>query len=305
MSSVRLRRLEADYEAVRRLVHTHPKIELEGVSGNPPERYRFIMKVRSLRETGLGIQRIEEHKLEVRLPRGYPRDAPVCRMLTPVFHPNIAPHAVCVGDHWTAAESLAMLIMRVGEMLALQSYNVKSPLNGRAAQWVEEHVGELPIDAEEFFVDLYAELERAPDEAATCSNCGAKAGGADAVACGVGHLLCADCLIDCGTCGRVLCLTCGDAIPCAACAAAPAPEPDEASPLASLARATPTAASAGCANCGAAFGAEGAIDKCHSGHALCLDCIITCDRCGALLCLACGEPTCRTCPPPSQIGRAR
>jgi ubiquitin-protein ligase len=99
------------------------------------------------------------HRLEITLPSGYPRDAPLFRMLTPVFHPNIAPHAVCIADHWTAGQSLDALIQRVGEMLAFQSYNTKSPLNGLAAQWVEENIARLPVEAEEFFLDLDA---RAP-----------------------------------------------------------------------------------------------------------------------------------------------
>jgi predicted Zn finger-like uncharacterized protein len=67
-------------------------------------------------------------------------------MLSPVFHPNIAPHAICVGDHWGAGESLESLIIRIGEMLAYQSYNVKSPLNGEAARWVEENKHRVPLD---------------------------------------------------------------------------------------------------------------------------------------------------------------
>src|SRR5262252_10204597 len=154
MDNVRLRRLKADHEVVRRLARLHPKIEIEGVFGNPPERYRLRLKVKSLREQGDALTTVDDHRLEVFMPRGYPRDAPLCRMLTPVFHPNIAPHAVCIGDHWTASEPLDLLIQRVGELLAYQSYNTKSPLNGRAAQWVDEHRDQLPIDAEEFFRDL-------------------------------------------------------------------------------------------------------------------------------------------------------
>jgi hypothetical protein len=68
-------------------------------------------------------------------------------MLTPVFHPNIAPHAICIGDHWSAGESLSSLVTRIGEMLAYQSYNTKSPLNGEAAKWVDQNVARLPLDA--------------------------------------------------------------------------------------------------------------------------------------------------------------
>lgn len=154
MSNVRLRRLMADYEAVRRLVRLHPKIEAEGVSGNPPDRYLLVLHVRSLRERGGVIEPTDAHRLEVTLPSTYPRDAPLFRMLTPVFHPNIAPHAVCIGDHWSAGQSLDMLIQRVAEMLAFQSYNIKSPLNGKAAQWVEENLAELPLDPDEMVLDL-------------------------------------------------------------------------------------------------------------------------------------------------------
>jgi ubiquitin-protein ligase len=156
MMNVRLRRLMADYEAVRRLVRLHPKIDIEGVSGNPPDRYLLVLRVRSLRERGTEIEPADTHRLEITLPSTFPRDAPLFRMLTPVFHPNIAPHTVCIGDHWSAGQSLDMLIQRVGEMLAFQSYNIKSPLNGRAARWVEDNLERLPLEREEFFLDLTA-----------------------------------------------------------------------------------------------------------------------------------------------------
>jgi hypothetical protein len=144
----------ADYEAVRRLVRLHPRIDVEGVSGNPPDRYLLVLHVRSLRERGGEIEQADDHRLEVSLPGGYPRDAPLFRMLTPVFHPNIAPHAVCIGDHWSAGQSLDALIQRVAEMLAYQSYNIKSPLNGRAAAWVAENIDRLPLDPTDLFIDL-------------------------------------------------------------------------------------------------------------------------------------------------------
>ncbi len=28
--------------------------------------------------------------------------SPPCRMLTPVFHPNVDPQKICIGDHWSA-----------------------------------------------------------------------------------------------------------------------------------------------------------------------------------------------------------
>lgn len=62
------------------------------------------------------------------------------------FHPNIEPTAICVGDHWTASERLTDLVIRIGEMIAYQAYNIKSPLDGEAAMWVDLNRGGLPTD---------------------------------------------------------------------------------------------------------------------------------------------------------------
>jgi Ubiquitin-conjugating enzyme len=217
MDNVRLRRLKSDHEALRRLAQLHPKIRIEGVVGNPPERYRLVLKVKSLRERGEAIETADEHRLEVTMPRGYPRDAPLFRMLTPVFHPNIAPHAVCIGDDWTAGEPLDLLIQRVGEILAYQSYNTKSPLNGRAAQWVDEHRDQLPIDRDEFFIDLAAAPVVVDDAVPTCANCAATTTSAGQwIRCGKPHTLCSDCSLSCPTCAAVLCLIC-KTYPCPTC----------------------------------------------------------------------------------------
>lgn len=270
MENVRLRRLKSDHEALRRLAHLHPKIEIEGVVGNPPERYVLRLKVKSLREHGEAIETADEHRLEVTMPRGYPRDAPLFRMLTPVFHPNIAPHAVCIGDNWTASEPLDLLIQRVGEILAYQSYNTKSPLNGRAAQWVDEHRDRLPVDPDEFFLDLAALPAAAEHGSQACANCGARGG--ELAACEAGHAVCADCAIRCSSCSRLQCLACGDKT-CPRCAPA-------------------------CANCGNAASSR---LVCAEAHALCADCGLPCATCGRVQCLVCNSFPCSAC---AAAGRA-
>ena len=69
-------------------------------------------------------------------------------MLTPVFHPNIDETTICVGDHWTAGARLVDLVIQIGEMLAYQAYNIKSPLNGEAAMWADLNPDKLPIDSQ-------------------------------------------------------------------------------------------------------------------------------------------------------------
>lgn len=159
MSNVRLRRLQADYENLLDYVRRHPRLRLIQSAGEPPEQYQIEYRIKSLRQVGEDLQTVKSHIVEISLPRNYPRTPPQCRMLTPVFHPNIAPHAVCVGDHWSAGEPLKSIVARIGEMLAYQSYNVKSPLNGEAARWVEEHEDELPLDRVSLLVEESKEDE--------------------------------------------------------------------------------------------------------------------------------------------------
>jgi ubiquitin-protein ligase len=114
----------------------------------PPEVYRIQYSIKGLYVSPDGqILERDSHMLEVNLTLGYPRRAPQCRMLTPVFHPNFDESSVCIGDFWAASESLDDLIVRIGRMIAYQEYNTKSPLNGLAAKWAAEHTSLLPVDA--------------------------------------------------------------------------------------------------------------------------------------------------------------
>ena len=146
MSTVRLKRLHADYEKMQDYVNRHPRLQLIQAEGTPPERYQLEYRIRSLRQTDDDLSMVKSHMVEIALPLNYPRMPPQCRMLTPIFHPNIAPHAICIGDHWSPGEPLWSIVARIGEMIAYQSYNTKSPLNGEAARWVDQHIDELPLD---------------------------------------------------------------------------------------------------------------------------------------------------------------
>jgi ubiquitin-protein ligase len=125
-----------------------PLIQITGTAGMPPEIYRFTYHIRGLYVAGSGdILERGYHVLEVNLSLGYPRRAPQCRMLTPVFHPNFDDATVCIGDFWAASEGLDDLIIRIGRMIAYQEYNTKSPLNGLAAKWAAQNPSLLPVDA--------------------------------------------------------------------------------------------------------------------------------------------------------------
>lgn len=147
MLSPRIRRLKLDYESLQQRFADWPVIRMVGTAGMPPELYRFQYSLRGLYVAGDGsILERNEHLLEVNLSLGYPRRAPQCRMLTPVFHPNFDDSSVCIGDFWAASESLDDLIIRIGRMISYQEYNTKSPLNGLAAKWAAQNTHLLPID---------------------------------------------------------------------------------------------------------------------------------------------------------------
>src|SRR5437899_136653 len=160
----RIRRLKLDYEQLQKRLNGWPLIRIVGTAGMPPEIYRFQYLLRGLYVAGDGaILERGEHLLEVNLSLGYPRRAPQCRMLTPVFHPNFDDSSVCIGDFWAASESLDDLIIRIGRMIAYQEYNTKSPLNGLAAKWAEQHARFFPVDPRDIAPPL--EKAAAPAEA--------------------------------------------------------------------------------------------------------------------------------------------
>src|SRR5215217_3555267 len=136
MSNPRLRRLRLDHDRLVARFRDWAPIHITGLAGDPPEQYRVTYHIAGLYSTPEGqIMERREHVVEINLSLGYPRRAPQCKMLTPIFHPNFDEVSVCIGDFWAASEGLDDLIVRIGRMIAYQEYNVRSPLNGLAAKW--------------------------------------------------------------------------------------------------------------------------------------------------------------------------
>lgn len=144
---MRVRRLTSDAKTLAVAFRNFPLIQVSDTQGNPPDRYQITFNIRGL-VRGPGGEPVfrDQHVAEIQLTSNYPRQSPKCRMLTPIFHPNIEPAAICVGDHWTAGERLVDLIIRIGEMISYQAYNIKSPLDGDAAMWADKNAQHLPVD---------------------------------------------------------------------------------------------------------------------------------------------------------------
>ncbi|MCO6437294.1 MAG: hypothetical protein J5J06_09435 [Phycisphaerae bacterium] len=196
---------------------------IRSTKGDPPERYEIAFAVKGLRvDSESRIVEVTDHVAEVVLTSAYPRQAPQCRMLTPIFHPNIDAASICIGDHWAASESLDDLVVRIAEIITFQSYNTKSPLNGEAARWADHNESLLPVDsvdlwpAEEKSVRAAAAVPtaRADGNEARCVNCGTTGGHALLTADAQGRWICRDCAGACQVCkgqvvvGELLCRPC-------------------------------------------------------------------------------------------------
>jgi ubiquitin-protein ligase len=146
----RARRLTADAEQMRTEFAGHPEIEVEALGWEPPERYRVTFHLTGVKPDEHSGQPVvaEHHQALIKLPAAYPREKPYCTMDTPVFHPNFGANVgdeICIGDYWTPARTLVDIVVKIGEMLQFQTYNVRSPLNAIAARWVAENEDVFPI----------------------------------------------------------------------------------------------------------------------------------------------------------------
>jgi ubiquitin-protein ligase len=145
LSSPRITRLENDYQKLRQKFDGHPYIVVEPLGSFPPQKYRVVYKVPSLRLDQNNTPVVSNLTVvDFELPSTYPRDKPRAVALEKVFHPNFDSY-VCIADFWSPAQSLADIVLEVGEMLQWQKYNILSPLNAPAANWAVKHQAELPV----------------------------------------------------------------------------------------------------------------------------------------------------------------
>jgi ubiquitin-protein ligase len=142
----RLMRLNSDYEKIRTEFVGHKCVKVEPIGGTmPPEKYIVTYRIPGLRLDSSGRPvKAFEHVAEIYLHADYPREKPKCTLRTPIFHPNFGPY-ICIGDHWAAGETLADIIVQIGDMIQYRSYNPKSPLNGEAARWAVQNKNSLPV----------------------------------------------------------------------------------------------------------------------------------------------------------------
>ena len=151
MSSPRIRRLESEYQNLRLRFDGHPYVSVEPLGVLPPEQYRVVYRVPSLRLDAQNRPVISEVTVvNFQLPANYPKEKPHAVANEVVFHPNFGDY-VCIADFWSPAQSLVDIILEVGEMLQWQKYNILSPLNAVAADWAVSQMQNMPVGR----IDLY------------------------------------------------------------------------------------------------------------------------------------------------------
>ncbi len=148
--TVRDARLQSEYEAMLRFRSDVLKWQTIG-NADPPDRYRLTYNLRSI--IGFNAQgQPTYHRgftVEVRFPPDYPVGKPTVIVASEPrpFHPNIFGNGhFCLegNQHWIAGVGVPLdaLAYMIGEIIAFQEVNLKSPANPeyRLHYWVSNNL---------------------------------------------------------------------------------------------------------------------------------------------------------------------
>jgi len=155
--TARMRRLLSDYEQIRKDFAGHKNIIVTPIGDEPPEKYHVTYFVNGIYLLPDGrIETLSRHEIEITLHADYPRYKPICKILTPIWHPNFRDGQICIGDIWGAGESLTDIIINIGDMIQYRSWNSYSPLSADAAQWAMENKHLFPVGNVDLYIADYA-----------------------------------------------------------------------------------------------------------------------------------------------------
>jgi len=121
--------------------------------GGPPDVYTVVFHGRGLwvPEGTDEVHVRSRHEVMIRLGASYPRMMPELAWKTPVFHPNISANGVvCLGGystHWVPSLQLDELCTMLWDMIRYENFDIESPYNRQAAQWIkEQNTFAFPVD---------------------------------------------------------------------------------------------------------------------------------------------------------------
>jgi ubiquitin-protein ligase len=86
-------------------------------------------------------------ELKIQLPARYPFAAPVVKITSAIFHPNVfANGTVCLGTQWAPSEGLDLFLTRIGKLIIYDPLYVNScsAANGAANAWYRLQSGLAP-----------------------------------------------------------------------------------------------------------------------------------------------------------------
>ena len=139
--NLRTRRTLNDYADVKEKFADSEYIDVDTDGLNPPEEYTVTYHINGLYMTSGGeVAKRGVHHVKITFPADYPGLKPVSVIQEPIWHPNFNVNGqICIGDEWGAEQSLADIIVYIGNMIQYKEYNIHSPLSYEAAEWAQNH----------------------------------------------------------------------------------------------------------------------------------------------------------------------
>ncbi len=172
-------RREADIERVRALAQrSGGRIGL--ITTPTPGSARFIVELDYVTSGSSRYpqERQARSRIAIDLAARHPFEAPMARVLTPIFHPNVFPSGlVCLGSKWIPSEGMDLFVSRIARLLAYDPLlvNVHSAAHGAALHWylaaARLHPQAFPTDAAAIALGQTAQPERV---VRACPHCGAQ-----------------------------------------------------------------------------------------------------------------------------------
>lgn len=139
--------LEEQFRHIAEIFKTHLYISIYKTFGTPPDKYHLLYHLDGLQQVGKSIEAKNEHLIEISFPQKYPYAAPICKSMSPVFHPNFTADLISIDDFWTEKTPLEDLIVYIGEMIGYQKYNTDNAINNEAGKWAIRNATMLPLSS--------------------------------------------------------------------------------------------------------------------------------------------------------------
>lgn len=139
----RLGMLISDHRQMKQLCEQEEKISFTANLNHAPNEYEVTFEYDSFVDIPKPKEkpRVDnKHIAKIHLHALYPREAPVVRWETQIFHPNIhfSRKLVCLGqlgERYLPSLGLARIVNMLAEMIQWHNFDLRDPFNKDAAEW--------------------------------------------------------------------------------------------------------------------------------------------------------------------------